>query len=498
MPEASRPVVFAGPSLPRRPDAAWQALLGRCDLRPPAQRGDLLGVLALRPATLVLLDGYYFNVPSVPHKEILYALDAGIRVIGAASLGALRAAELADLGMTGIGKVFTWYRTGIVDGDDEVALLHAPAEHGYRALTTALVELRHAVDLLAASGAIRPADGQRLIAEVKALSFLDRHLARIEELAAEIAGDSAARELARLVEAGGLKQGDARQALELALALENPEDPEDPAAVAPRTRTATGYLNFYKESYLRCPPGRPESPSLQKAWRMAQLFHPGAPAFVREIRQRALLAAAAARTGTPPPPEDVERRIGEMRDLHRGLFGEAFLPDPEYAEEARFEALAAEARRRFGPLPDAAAPLAQAFGLPGTGFESLLCLTTGGPESVPAWWLVRAFTFRPAFRPALETAASAAEVHRCFLRWADGARVLEEDLHHLAAGLWDCSPDQVTQEAARRWLFVSSSLSEGLRETLELIAAAERLPRPINDYPEKRDILRGACLLEML
>src|SRR3954462_9715848 len=131
----NRPVVFAGPSLPRRPDAEWRLLLSRCDLRPPAGRGDVLAALAGQPCTLVLLDGYYFTVPAVTHKEILSALDAGVRVIGAASLGAQRAAELAPFGMQGVGEVYARYRAGEIDGDDEVALLHAPAEHGYRPLS---------------------------------------------------------------------------------------------------------------------------------------------------------------------------------------------------------------------------------------------------------------------------------------------------------------------------------------------------------------------------
>ncbi|HKV08696.1 MAG TPA: hypothetical protein VJ725_11190, partial [Thermoanaerobaculia bacterium] len=64
----------------------------------------------------------------------------------------------------------------------------------------------------------------------------------------------------------------------------------------------------------------------------------------------------------------------------------------------------------------------------------------------------------------------------------------------LAARLWDCELEQVDDEAARRALFPAADLAEGLRESLELVIAAERLPRPINDWPEKRDALRRAVL----
>ena len=40
-----RVIVFAGPTLPRKPDAIWRSLLAACDLRPPAQRGDVLTAL---------------------------------------------------------------------------------------------------------------------------------------------------------------------------------------------------------------------------------------------------------------------------------------------------------------------------------------------------------------------------------------------------------------------------------------------------------------------
>jgi len=50
--------------------------------------------------------GYFEIVPTVWHKEILWAMDRGIHVYGGASIGALRAAELADFGMTGIGQIY--------------------------------------------------------------------------------------------------------------------------------------------------------------------------------------------------------------------------------------------------------------------------------------------------------------------------------------------------------------------------------------------------------
>ncbi|HKV09730.1 MAG TPA: TfuA-like protein, partial [Thermoanaerobaculia bacterium] len=443
--------VFAGPTLPREPGPDWRALLDACDVRPPARRGDVLAALAHHPRTIVLLDGYYFTVPSVTHKELLYALDAGVRVIGAASLGALRAAELSPFGMEGVGAVFEGYQTGALDGDDEVALLHAPAEHGYRPITVALVEVRHALARLGVGSAA-------LIADLKNLSFLDRHPSRVAELSRRHLGDAAAAELFQILGRESVKREDAKKALERAL--------ETAPAPGHRARPASGYIGYYKETALRVP----EGPTLQRAWRLAQLFHPEAPAFARQVRQRALLVSAALHAGLAPEGEE---EVAEgLRRQHEKIFGRPLLPEPEYREEARFEALAEQARRKGGAF----ALLAEALGLERDTDENvLLHLLTGRADSIPSWWFVRAFSFVPAFPAAVDAARAAGEVHRCFLRWADGSRVSTVDLRSLAARLWDCELEQVDDEAARRALFPAADLAEGLRESLELVIAAERL-----------------------
>ena len=61
----------------------------------------------------------------------MHLLARGTRVIGGASLGALRAVELERFGMAGIGGIFHAYRSGAMVRDDAVMLVHAPAELGY-------------------------------------------------------------------------------------------------------------------------------------------------------------------------------------------------------------------------------------------------------------------------------------------------------------------------------------------------------------------------------
>lgn len=150
-----RPVVFVGPSLqPGDVPAAVEA-------RPPAAAGDLAALLADPPPAVGLIDGVFETGPSVQHKEILHLLALGVRVLGAASLGALRAAELDALGMTGIGRVYAAYRDGRVTRDDAVMLPHAPPELGCRPLGTALVDMEAALE-----GADLPAADRRMLRRI--------------------------------------------------------------------------------------------------------------------------------------------------------------------------------------------------------------------------------------------------------------------------------------------------------------------------------------------
>jgi len=107
---------------------------------PPIRREDLISAIALKPKVIGIIDGLFFQNAAVGHREILSALRAGIRVIGASSMGALRAAELESFGMEGIGEVFSRYRTGSIESDDEVALICDPVSD--IALSEALVNIR--------------------------------------------------------------------------------------------------------------------------------------------------------------------------------------------------------------------------------------------------------------------------------------------------------------------------------------------------------------------
>ncbi len=150
-----RPLVFIGPTL------GDLAVPDGVDILPPAICGDLSRLLSDPPSAVGLVDGCFVTAPSVWHREILALLAAGIPVVGAASLGALRAAELAAFGMIGVGRIFAAYRDGTVTRDDAVMLIHAPQALAWRPLTTALVDAEEVLNRV-----VLNADDRRILQRI--------------------------------------------------------------------------------------------------------------------------------------------------------------------------------------------------------------------------------------------------------------------------------------------------------------------------------------------
>jgi hypothetical protein len=173
--------IFVGPTL--RPEDLPPA--GDILVLPPVAQGDVYRVAQCRPQAIGIIDGYFEGVLSVWHKELLWAMAEGIHVFGSASMGALRAAELHPFGMVGIGRIFEAYRDGELEDDDEVAVIHGPAETGYVALSEAMVNIRRTLDEAAYDGLIAPATRDHLIRIAKDLFYHDRTFDRVLGRAAE-------------------------------------------------------------------------------------------------------------------------------------------------------------------------------------------------------------------------------------------------------------------------------------------------------------------------
>jgi hypothetical protein len=183
-----RAVIFAGPSLPPRQRPAD----GPFEWQPPVRQGELYRVALRRPAVIGVIDGYFETTPTVWHKEILWAMAQGIHVFGAASTGGLRAAELDAFGMRGIGQVYKDFRDGVLTDDDEVAVLHGPAEVGYPAVTEAMVNIRATIAAAARDDIIMRALADRLTAIAKSLFYKERTWPAVLDAAVASGDDMAA------------------------------------------------------------------------------------------------------------------------------------------------------------------------------------------------------------------------------------------------------------------------------------------------------------------
>ncbi|MDK1377922.1 MULTISPECIES: TfuA-like protein [unclassified Sinorhizobium] len=202
-------IVFVGPTVP---DARELAGAGFA-VHPPAMQGDILRAARAGATIIGLVDGNFEHVAPVWHKEILFALSQGVQVFGAASMGALRAAECAPFGMVGIGEIYRQYTTGELTDDSDVALLHAPAELGYAPLTVPLVNVRATLARLRQGSSITVADAARIEAAAGQIFYKRRTWAAI------IAGAELQADGDRAALAARLQQGMVDQKRADALAL---------------------------------------------------------------------------------------------------------------------------------------------------------------------------------------------------------------------------------------------------------------------------------------
>jgi hypothetical protein len=172
-------VIFAGPTLH---DASLTPTTAY-DLRPPARQGDFYRAVSEGVTVIGLVDGIYEHVPAIWHKEILFGLANGVHIFGAASMGALRAAECAAYGMIGIGKIFEGYASGELEDDADVAQAHGPAELGFVPLNEPLVNVRATLERCHQISEITNAECDLLLAAAKDIFFKERTYKRIVQQA---------------------------------------------------------------------------------------------------------------------------------------------------------------------------------------------------------------------------------------------------------------------------------------------------------------------------
>jgi hypothetical protein len=302
-------VVFLGPSLPL--DEA-RSILPEATFLPPAHHADVLSAVAIHhPTAIGLIDGEFGQSMSVWHKEILYAIEQGVHVLGAASMGALRAAELIGSGMQGVGEVYRQFCSGELADDDEVAVLHSGSEMGFRPLSEPMVNVRATIARAHSAGALSANEAARLVDTAKQLHYSERSLATI---CARADVDATGRLQQYAV---NLKGADARLLLETIARL--------PSEVAPRSvlvRSAAFERMYHNDRRVR---HANEEVSLQTVARHAALHSPDFDDVNFAALNRALVVEWAAQLGVQPTEHEIKAE-------HQRFLGEQQLTEPSLGQ----------------------------------------------------------------------------------------------------------------------------------------------------------------------
>ena len=262
-----RKLVFLGPSLGL---AEARGICPDAEFHPPIRFGDLYALSCDPPGQVLIVDGEFHDRTPVWQREILQLLQVGWQVLGASSMGALRALELEPYGMVGLGTIFEWYRSGRIEGDDEVALLHGVAEMGYQPLTLPLVDVRHVLAGLEAQGVLTLAQVSGILSRFKPMGPEARTRRALLALVQAQGADVAAVRDRLSDRAQSLKAQDARLALRvLAGQLPLPAagtrwpdptpPPELPEAVLERTMYPLGGPSLRVVDALHAMLQRPEA-----------------------------------------------------------------------------------------------------------------------------------------------------------------------------------------------------------------------------------------------
>jgi hypothetical protein len=304
----SRLLVYVGPTLTA--SEVRRAAPG-AEILPPVE-GGMLGRARPRAGdVIVMIDGYYRDRPSVRHKEIMYLMDQGVIVVGGASMGALRAAELDELGMIGVGQVYQMYKTGEICGDDEVAVRHRTADHEYQPDSIALVNLRFGGQRAADEGVVSPQAAAGAVAAAKELTFDERTWPRITAAARDRLSAACLAELPELARycAGrpcDLKARDAVLAIEHGRRLLDGARPRAAGQAAggrkPPWHTAylRNWVSYWEEAEFS-EAGDPVSDS--DILDAARLYSPSYPDIHQDVLSRLLAeVAAAAEPARPSVP----------------------------------------------------------------------------------------------------------------------------------------------------------------------------------------------------
>jgi hypothetical protein len=164
------PIVFLGPTCPADDVLS---ILPEAMVVPPVQRGDLYRYRILKHSLFVIIDGVFGNAPAISPREVIDILADGVTVIGASSMGAIRAADCAPAGAIGIGEIHRLYKRRILSSEDEVAVVYR-ADQPFPPLSEPLINMRLALHRATRAGLLLSTDAALIISAARAMHYSER------------------------------------------------------------------------------------------------------------------------------------------------------------------------------------------------------------------------------------------------------------------------------------------------------------------------------------
>ena len=163
--------VFGGPTISEQEVKE----IVKADYLPPVRHSDVVSLVRNdKPDVIVIFDGEIISYPTVWHNEIIEALNCGVKVYGAAGIGALRAVELHNFGMIGIGKIFAQYRDKLLEADSEVFVKYDRQGNSFVPLSKPMVNFRATFKAALSGNLIKEDEHEALLNAAGSLNFEER------------------------------------------------------------------------------------------------------------------------------------------------------------------------------------------------------------------------------------------------------------------------------------------------------------------------------------
>ena len=163
-------LIFAGPSI------SAKTIHNHIDavVLPPPSQGELYSAVEkYRPQVVGIIDTAFPR--SAWTSEVFYVLRSGVATYGAAAQGALRAAELSDFGMHGVGVIYETYKSGEISADDAILCRYHQTAEGFTRLSEPLVNIKATLDAAYGAGKISEAVFHALADRATHLNWQERN-----------------------------------------------------------------------------------------------------------------------------------------------------------------------------------------------------------------------------------------------------------------------------------------------------------------------------------